>query len=317
MREPIQLGAQLFLIDTYDLGLPGRTGCYVFVDESGLTLVETSASPSKPYIEAGLKALGYELEAIKRILLTHIHLDHAGGAGLFAKACPNADIVVHSRGARHLADPERLIQGAKAVYGEKFDALFNPILPVPKEQLLVLQDGDTLTIGKDRTLTFLDTPGHAKHHFAIYDPVTKGMFVGDTIGIRYQALEEMGVPLYLPSTSPNQFDPEAVMTSMARIQDFQPERLYFGHYSMSENVEEVYAQVTFYLEEFVTITESVFSSGGGHSELVQALNDMVWAKSEARKLPEGHPERDIIQLDLQVSALGLIDYFHKKKKLDN
>lgn len=308
----VQLGERLYLIDTFDLGLPGRTGCYVLVEEGGLSIIETSASPSKPSIENGLKSLGFGIDDIRRIILTHIHLDHAGGAGLFAKACPTAEVIVHPKGLRHLADPDRLITGAKAVYGKDFDRLFNPILPVPIKQLVSFEDGDTLELGPDRTLSFLDTPGHAKHHYGIYDSKTKGMFVGDTIGVRYAHLEEMGTPLFLPSTSPNQFDPEDMVASMAKIKAFQPERLYFGHYSMSENTAEVYEQVTAWLDEFLSVTESVIKQGGGHPELVEGLRDVVWKKSPANRLPIDHPERQMIELDLQVSAMGLLDYYHKK-----
>lgn len=308
----VHLGENLYLIDTFDLGLPGRTGSYVLVEEDGLSLIETSASPSKPYIEKGLKALGFGLDNIRRIILTHIHLDHAGGAGLFAKACPNAEIIVHPKGLRHLAEPERLITGARAVYGKDFDRLFNPILPVPFDQLKSFEDGEALELGPDRTLTFLDTPGHAKHHYGIFDSKTKGMFVGDTIGVRYAYLEEVGAPLYLPSTSPNQFDPEDMLASMEKIKACQPERLYFGHYSMSENTAEVYRQVTTWLGDFLSVAETVVKRGGGHPEIVEGLRDVVWTKTTARRLPEDHPERQMIEMDLQVSAMGLLDYFNRK-----
>lgn len=314
MTTPEQLGENLFIIDTHDLGLPHRTGCYVMIEGGGLSLVETSASPSKPYIENGIEALGYSSEDVKHIILTHIHLDHAGGAGLFAKDCPQATIIVHPKGMRHLADPSRLIAGAQAVYGDQFDQLFNPILPIPMENMRTLEDGDELQLSPERKLTFIDSPGHAKHHYSFYDPITKGMFVGDTIGIRYKELEERGTPLYLPSTSPNQFDPDAMRSSINRVKGFHPERLYFGHYSMSEQVEEVYTQVNDWLDVFLEVGEMNVKKNSSHEELVQALMKVVLEKSHASRLPEDHPERHMIQLDLQVSGMGIIDYFQRLHK---
>jgi glyoxylase-like metal-dependent hydrolase (beta-lactamase superfamily II) len=311
MTSPTKLAERLYIIDTMDLGLPERTGCYVLTENDGVTLIETSASPSKPYIEKGLNALGLELNDIKRIILTHIHLDHAGGAGLFAASCPDAKINVHPKGIRHLANPARLIEGAKAVYGDRFDDLFDPILPIPLEQMEALTHEEKVKLSSDRTLTFLDHPGHAKHHYGIFDSLTKGMFVGDTIGVHYKALEDRGDPLFLPSTSPNQFDPEAMRASMASVKSYKPERLYFGHYSMSENVEEAYRQVSLWLDLFLEATETVLKKNGSHEALVQTLSDLVYTKSSAAKLPEGHVERQMIELDLQVSAIGLLDYFHR------
>lgn len=314
MTSPTKLGERLYIIDTMDLGLPERTGCYVLTENDGATLIETSASPSKPYIEKGLTALGLGLKDIKRIILTHIHLDHAGGAGLFAASCPDAKIIVHPKGIRHLANPARLIEGAKVVYGDRFDDLFDPILPIPLDQMEALTHEEQVKLSSDRTLTFLDHPGHAKHHYGIFDSLTKGMFVGDTIGIHYKAFEDRGDPLFLPSTSPNQFDPEAMRASMVSVQSYKPERLYFGHYSMSENVNEAFRQVSLWLDLFLEATETVLKKNGNHETLVQTLSDLVYTKSSAAKLPKGHAERQIIDLDLQVSAMGLLDYFHRQAR---
>ena len=137
---------RIYLIDGYDMGVPERTGTYV-IDEEELTIVETGPSPSVKHVKDGLQSLGFSLDQVKYIIVTHIHLDHAGGVGLLLQDCPNAQVVVHSRGARHLADPERLIAGAKAVYGDKFSKLFDPILHVPEDRLLIKGEGDALKIG--------------------------------------------------------------------------------------------------------------------------------------------------------------------------
>src|SRR5699024_100755 len=140
------------------------------------------------YVKKGLESLGFSLDEVKYIIVTHIHLDHSGGAGLLLQQCPNATVIVHERGARHLAAPRKLAAGARAIYGESFEELFEPIVPVPEERMLIKGEGDTLQISKDCTLKFFNTPGHSRHHFSIYDPISNGIFTGDTAGIRYEQL---------------------------------------------------------------------------------------------------------------------------------
>ncbi|MFC7394181.1 MBL fold metallo-hydrolase [Scopulibacillus cellulosilyticus] len=313
-KKPIDLGYGIHLIDGFDLGLPFRTGTYIF-DEEELTLIETGPGPSVPYIKQGLKDLDFSLEQVKYIILTHIHLDHAGGAGLLLKECPNAKVVVHPRGARHLTDPGKLIAGARAVYGEKFDELFGSIVPIPEERLLIKGEGDTLVISSHRTLEFIDTPGHAKHHFSIFDPVSNGMFTGDTAGIHYKWLEEDGVDFFLPTTSPNHFDPEAMVNSISRFRKYELDRLYFGHFGMTEKIDEVFRQVTEWIPIFVKEGEKALESGKDIRDLANSLRNRVSQHLKQFKISDNHKVFKVIELDLQVSAMGVIDYLQKKQSL--
>ncbi|WP_019122346.1 MBL fold metallo-hydrolase [Brevibacillus massiliensis] len=312
-KQPIDLGHDVFLIDGYDLGLAGRTGTYV-LREPELTIVETSASPSVPYILTGLRNLGLRPEAIRYIIVTHIHLDHAGGVGLLLQECPDAQVIVHPKGARHLANPERLIQGAKAVYKEKFDRLFNPILPVAEDRIVVKADRETLTIGPNRTLEFFDTPGHANHHFSIYDPKSSGMFTGDTFGIRYHQVEDAGVTFYLPSTSPNQFIPEAMERSIELIKGLQVGRIYFGHYGMTTDVDDAYRQIKHWLPVFVETAKQLAAQGKGEDEIASVLLSRVRDHLTSRNVPQDHQVYQVLQIDLEVCAMGLVDYLSKQVK---
>jgi glyoxylase-like metal-dependent hydrolase (beta-lactamase superfamily II) len=318
MMQPVQLNERIYLIDGIDLGQAGRTGTYVIVEDQ-ITLVETCASPSVPYIMEGLKALEIQPEDIKYIIVTHIHLDHAGGAGLLLEKCPNAKLIVHPKGARHLINPSRLIEGAKAVYGQQFEKLYHPVVPVTENRIMIKNDGDTLEIGKYCILTFYDTPGHANHHFSIYDPVSKGIFTGDTIGVYYHQLLKYGVELYLPSTSPNQFRPDEMIRSAKRIADLPLDAVYFGHFGMSKNVSEITNQLEYWLPLFInkgkegideylngTFTEQANS-------ITKKLTDLVFQYLQSKHVPEDDPVFDIIKLDLQVCSMGIADYFHKQK----
>lgn len=317
MNRLIELNERITLIDDFDLGRPARTGTYV-IKEEHLTIVETCASPSIPYILDGLQKMQIRPEEIEYILVTHIHLDHAGGAGLLLEKCPNAKVVVHPKGARHLVDPSRLIAGAKAVYGDKFEALFEPILPIPEERILTKNDGETLSLSSQCTLTFFDTPGHANHHFSIYDSISNGIFTGDTIGIYYQELIENEIELYLPTTSPNQFNPEAMLNSSRRIKELKPDSIFFGHFGMSSNVQEVFKQIEHWLPIFV-------SSGKKGLEIANNLS-IIKQKEAVKKLlleeityhldkhgiSRNHEVYTILDLDLDVCAMGIIDYLLKK-----
>ncbi len=311
-KKPIDLGNRIHLIDGFDLGIPSRTGTYV-INEDALTLVETGPSMSVPYILSGLKELNIDPADIKYIIVTHIHLDHAGGAGLLLKDCPNAKVIVHPKGARHLADPSRLILGTKAVYGDDFERLFEPILPIPEEKLMIKEDGDTLQLSEKCKLTFYHTRGHADHHFSIYDPVSNGIFTGDTIGVRYDQIKEF--EFYLPSTSPNQFRPDEMLASLEKIvHELKVDTIYFGHFGLSNQPMEVYKQITYWLPKFVEVGEKVWQRGQSHEQLCDELLTLIQNVIKQRNVAETHHVYEVINVDLQVCSMGIMDYLEKRNK---
>lgn len=312
-RAPMDLGNDVFLIDGYDMGFEGRTGTYVLLGDD-ITLVETGPSPSVPRVLAGLEELEIQKEKVAYVVLTHIHLDHAGGAGLLLQECPNAQVIVHEKGKRHLADPSRLIQGAKAVYGEAFDELFDPILPIPEERLETKTDGDKLTLSKNRKLTFYDTPGHAKHHLGIHDSLSNGIFTGDTAGIRYHQTEDHGLTFYLPTTSPNQFDPDAMLDCINRFRDMNPSCLYFGHFGKTEDPDQTFDQVSSWIPVFVSEAKDALEQGQGLEGVQQRLHNRVSSYLEDKGIPQNHEVYEILKLDIDVCSMGLADYLKKKSR---
>ncbi|MCM3586253.1 MBL fold metallo-hydrolase [Mesobacillus maritimus] len=316
-KKTIHLVENIYLIDGYDLGIAERTGSYV-IKEKDITLIETSASPSIPHILQGLRELDIAPEDIKNVIVTHIHLDHSGGVGLLLQHCPNAKVIVHPKGARHLANPSKLIASAKTVYGEKFDTLFDPILPVPEDRIEVKNDLETLKIGDDCVLTFFDTPGHANHHFSIFHPKVEGIFTGDTAGIYYPQLHRKGIEFYLPTTSPNQFDPSKMLQSIALFKSLKPKRLFFGHYGMSESPAEAFVQVEGELELFVSEAKLAFEEEKdfqAQSKLVTTrLYERLKNHLHTQGIEKGDPILDLLSLDLEVSGMGLIDYMSKQNR---
>lgn len=311
-KKPIDLDHRIHLIDGFDLGVPSRTGTYV-INEAALTLVETGPSLSVPHILTGLKELNLDPTDIQYIIVTHIHLDHAGGAGLLLEECPHAKVVVHPKGARHLVDPAKLILGAKAVYGDEFERLFEPILPIPEAKLIIKQDGDTLKLSDECQLTFYHTRGHADHHFSIYDPVSNGIFTGDTIGIRYDQIKEF--EFYLPSTSPNQFNPEEMLSSLNKVvHELNVDRIYFGHFSVSTNPKEVDKQISFWLAKFMEIGEEVYKKEQGYQELSSNLLAVIQKYLQQKNVEDQHQVYEVINLDLDVCSMGILDYLQKKER---
>ena len=312
-KQPIRLNERMHLIDGFDLGLPERTGTYVIAEEN-LTLVDTGPSPSVKYVKKGLAALGFALEDVKYIIVTHVHLDHSGGAGLLLQDCPNAQVVVHPKGARHLSDPSRLTAGARMVYGEQFDQLFDPIVAIPEDRLLIKTEGDSLNIGPACTLQFWDTPGHANHHFSIYDPISNGIFAGDTVGIRYDQLVREGINLYLPSTSPNQFNPEAMQNAIERMSAAKLDAIYYGHFSKTDKPEQALRQSQEWLEVFVEEGQRAFTAGLATDELAKRLFDRIQGYLRTQGVQDDHEVYPYIRLDMQVSSMGIMDTLSKQQQ---
>jgi glyoxylase-like metal-dependent hydrolase (beta-lactamase superfamily II) len=312
-----RIDSRISLVDLMDLSLKERTGSYI-LNEDALTIIETSASPSIPHLKKGLSKLNINPEDIQYIILTHIHLDHAGGAGLFLKECPNARIIVHPKGKRHINDPTRLISGAKAVYGEKFEELFRPIVPIPEDRILVMEHKEKLSISDTCTLTFFHTPGHADHHLSIFDSSSNGMFTGDTCGIQYTIGSKR---FYFPSTSPNQFDPEQMKTSISMYRNLHLDRLYFGHYGVTEEVSFALTEVEKWLDLFMKNSEKQYSSNATMKENVKNISSLLIDLTKRELVQKGidpdNPIFHLLKLDMNVSAMGIVDYFTKQKKGDH
>ena len=197
----------VFLVDTGYLW-PNLAACYVLRGRDSAAIVETGTFQTVPRLLAALQQLGLDREAVSHVIVTHVHLDHAGGAGALMGVLPRATLVAHPRGARHLVDPAKLWAGTVGVYGEEATlALYGEPVPVPAERVVEAPDGFSLDLGA-RRLRFLDAPGHAKHHFVVLDEATRGFFTGDSFGLSYRETDGgPNGPFFFISTTPVQFDP--------------------------------------------------------------------------------------------------------------
>ncbi len=213
-------------IDTLLGGWQEVTAGYLLTGDAPV-LVETGSQSSVPVLLDALEELGLGPRELAGVVVTHIHLDHAGGVGDVAKAFPAATVYVHAKGARHLADPTRLVDSASRVYGPLLDSLYGRLEPTPSERLHVLEDGEAVEISPGRALTAIDSPGHAKHHLGLHDSQSGYLFCGDAVGVR---LPDAGV--LRPSTPPPDFDLELALGSLARFAARAPSGLCLAHYGL-------------------------------------------------------------------------------------
>ncbi|WP_223554234.1 MBL fold metallo-hydrolase [Lysinibacillus sphaericus] len=309
-----QLASNFYCIDTHDLNREQRTSSYLLIDEK-IALIETSASPSIPYIIEGLEELHISLEDIQYVIVTHIHLDHAGGAGLFLQSCPNASFVVHPRGVSHMVDPSRLIESAKSVYTAEFERLFDPIVPIDAERIIEIGHEEVLSLGQHQ-LTFYHTEGHAKHHVSMLYSATNGLFVGDTTGVRYPEMDGEAIDLIIPSASPNQYDPDTMEQSIQLYEKLHATELYFGHYGAYKNPAEAYRQVRYWTPFFLAEGEKALTVSSDLKEQVQFLDTrlkkLLHNYLQENGIEESHPVYQNIPLDTNVSAMGILGYSEKK-----
>ena len=216
---------------------PGLAASHLVVDHGRAAFVDTGTSWSVPNLLAALQARNVDPAQVDWVLTTHVHLDHAGGAGELMRHLPNACCVVHPRGARHLADPAKLVAGSIAVYGEeRYRQLYGEIVPVPEGRMRVPADGERITLGR-RTLELVHTPGHALHHYCVVDLDHRRIFSGDNFGISYRDFDVDGRAFIFPTTTPVHFDPEAMIASVDRLMSHDPVAIYLTHFGEVRDLE--------------------------------------------------------------------------------
>lgn len=252
-------------IDTRPSGMEEVTAGYL-ITGSAPVLVETGSQSSAATVLAALRDLGLGSNDLAGVAVTHIHLDHAGGVGDLARAFPNATVYVHEKGARHLADPSRLIASAAQVYGDLLDNFYGRLDPTPADRIHVLADGEQIEVGSHRTLTTVDSPGHAKHHLALHDSDTGILFAGDAVGIK---LPGVGAPMR-PSTPPADFDLDQALHSLGRFAERRPAQVALAHYGIVGDPTEVLAEGEECLRRWAGEAEKAWREGADIAEALQA-----------------------------------------------
>jgi glyoxylase-like metal-dependent hydrolase (beta-lactamase superfamily II) len=296
-------------IIAFDAGYvrPILAAIHMIVENGRVAFVDTGSNDALPNALAALEKIGLDSATVDYVFLTHIHLDHAGGAGSMMAAFPNAKLVVHPRGSRHMAEPSKLVAGVSAVYGAEYVArVYGEILPIPAERIIEANDGLVISLA-GRELLCIDTPGHARHHICIVDKKTSGIFTGDMFGLSYREFDVNERPFIFPTTTPTQFEPEEMRQSIRRLLAFKPEAMYLTHYSRVVDVEALGADLFRRLDAMVNM--AVAEQGAGevrHQNIKQKLTDYLLAEVRAHgcSLSE-QVVLDILETDLELNAQGL------------
>ena len=302
-----------------DTGLyrPQHTACYLIADGDELLFIDSGSSNNVPGLLGVLAERGFAPEQVRYVMPTHVHLDHAGGAGALMAACPYATLVTHERGAPHLIDPAKLQAGATAVYGEnEFNRRFGELIPVPGERVIAAGDGQSFTLGK-RRIRFADTPGHANHHGCFLDESSRLWFTGDTFGLSYREFDRDGVPLLLATTTPVAFDPDAWLASLDKLMAADPAGMCLTHFGRLNNpgalVGALRDNIRAHAE--LALAEEANDETGRAERLQQAVAGLLLGMAERHQPAMALDRaRALLALDIALNAQGLHVWLKRRAK---
>ncbi len=295
-------------IHTIDTGFvrPQFDAAYLIVERGHAAFIDCGTAFSVPRMLTALDATGLTPADVDWLILTHVHLDHAGGAGALLTHLPNARLVVHPRGARHMIDPTQLWAGASAVYGEAvMEQTYGRLTPVPTARVMEAPDDGSIDLA-GRELRCLATPGHAKHHIAVYDARANVCFTGDVFGLSYRDFDTAAGPFILPTTSPVQFDPSALHASIDRLLALHPQAMYLTHYGRVEDVERLAADLHAQIDAMVALAHIADGKPNRHELLVDTLTTLYATRAAAHGWPAERARlRELLQMDIELNAQGL------------
>jgi len=302
-----QIADDLWLLDTFYQGEPGVIASYLLTGPDGLALVDVGSGASVNELLAGVRAAGCEPEQIQHLVLTHIHLDHAGASGILTRLLPHARVYVHRIGAPHLVDPSKLIRSATRIYGDRMRQLWGEMEPVPADRMTILDDGDVLRVGS-RILTALYTPGHAVHHLAFLDAARREIFTGDVAGVRLQ-----GMDFVRPPTPPPDLSLEDWNASIDRLEALGATRLFLPHFGPAIGVPEHFAQLRKHLAEWGQLLLPAIRANAPDETLAAMLAER--ADVQAARASHGRDALAIRRYELAtnylMSAQGYVRYYRK------
>jgi glyoxylase-like metal-dependent hydrolase (beta-lactamase superfamily II) len=312
---PQPLGYGIFALDSGYVR-PRFDAIHVVVEAGRAAIVDTGTRHSVPRVLQALAALGLEPDEVDFVILTHVHLDHAGGAGTLLAALPRARLVVHPRGARHMIDPSRLWQATCEVYGTaEAERMYGAIEPVPAERVIAAGDEFCIRLS-GRVLRCLDAPGHARHHIVIRDEATGWVFTGDTFGISYREFDVAGRAFAFPSSTPVQFEPDVLAASINRIAALKPERVLLTHYSAVDDVPRLADTLTRLTRRYAEIGRAHAEAGSNRAARIRAdLQTLLVDELRAHGVTLAEQQIvDLLTLDIPLNADGIVSWLDAQSR---
>ena len=286
-----------------------------FVNQNNkILIVDTATNHSAKRFLKTLQNMSISLESVEWIVLTHVHLDHAGGAGLLMKMCPNAQLAVHPRGVRHMVNPEKLWASVISVYGEKeAENQYGQLIPVDENRVVAVGEGEVIRF-QNRRLQIFDAPGHANHHIVIFDEESKSFFTGDAFGIAYPELTNENGEFIFNSSTPTQFEPVKFDATIKKILEQKPKTCFLTHFSKIMNIEKNGYELLKQIDEYVTITHQVRNNHDNQQERIRVkLFELLYKKAKKVNLNISKREfGNLLSLDLSLNAQGL-EYWNNRK----
>jgi len=284
-----------------------QTAIHLVVEEGRAAVVDTGTAHAVPHVLATLEAKRIPPERVDYVVLTHVHLDHAGAAGQLMARFPNARLTVHPRGARHMIDPSRLLAATVAIYGEaETRRVYGEILPVPAGRVIETPEGTELSLA-GRTLQFLDAPGHARHHVVVRDGRTGHFFAGDSFGLSYRELDRDGRQFVFPTTSPSQFEPALLHRTIDRMLAFAPGAVYVAHFGKLTNPSGLAADLHRLIDAHAALGERLRDAGAERKRLLaEGVTSIVLEEAARQSWPL--PREKLLKLfalDVELNAQGL------------
>ncbi|HSW09209.1 MBL fold metallo-hydrolase [Aquabacterium sp.] len=298
------LGDGLYAIDT---GFHRRRydAAYLMVEEGRAAFIDTGTNFAVPRLLAALDALGLSVDDVDYVIPTHVHLDHAGGAGLLMQSLPRATLLVQQRGARHLIDPTALHLSALQVYGaDEMARSYGVLRPIDAARVRSPADGDTVVLA-GRPLHFIDTPGHARHHHCIWDERTRGWFTGDTFGMSFREFDTALGAWILPTTTPVQFEPDALRRSIERLLAASPHCMYLTHYSRVHDVQRLGGLLFEQIDAMVALARPLRAADDRHARLMSGLSALYREQLQRHGVHDPDAGIATLALDIELNAQGL------------
>lgn len=302
-----ELEPGVFLIDHHFQGQRGVIASYLLADEGELALIESGPETTLETLLNGVRKTGHDPERITQILVTHIHLDHAGGCGALLRRLPRAKVLVHPVGAPHIIDPERLLSSAGRIYGDMMKPLWGEVLPVPEDRVHVLQDGQTFRAG-GRVLRAIDTPGHAYHHFAFHQPETGTLYTGDVGGVRID-----GGRYVRPPTPPPELDLPAWVASVTKLRTLRPARLRLTHFGEFTDADAHLDDLLARLFHWAGWVEARLADGQEPERITAELRDRGDAEISTHVGDEELIQAYELATNYRMTVDGYVRYFRKRK----